>query len=50
MRESQKLIRAVINGQPPDRAPMFDLLRNTTVIECFTDEKLMVANRKRLHE
>jgi hypothetical protein len=44
MRESQELIRAVLNGKQPDRAPMFDLLRNTAVIEHFTGETLTVEN------
>lgn len=44
MRESQELIRAVLNGKQPKRAPMFDLLRNTTVIEHFTGQTLTVEN------
>ncbi len=44
MRESQERIRTVINGGQPDRAPMFDLLRNTAVIEHFTGEQLTVEN------
>ena len=44
MRGSQERIRAVLNGKQPDRAPMFDLLRNTTVIEHFTGQRLTVEN------
>jgi hypothetical protein len=44
MRDSLERIRAVLNGDQPDRAPMFDLLRNTAVIEHFTGEKLTVEN------
>lgn len=44
MEHSIARVRAVINGQQPDRAPMFDLLRNTAVIEHFTGETLTVEN------
>jgi uroporphyrinogen decarboxylase len=44
MMNSIERIRAVINGEQPDRAPMFDLLRNTAVIEHFTGETLTVDN------
>jgi uroporphyrinogen decarboxylase len=44
MQKSLERIRAVLNGEPPDRAPMFDLLRNTAVIEHFTGERLTVEN------
>lgn len=44
MQGSIERVRAVISGQQPDRPPMFDLLRNTAVIEYFTGEKLTVEN------
>lgn len=44
MQGSIDRIRAVIDGQQPDRAPMFDLLRNTAATEHFTGEKLTVEN------
>ncbi len=44
MQGSLERVRAVMNGQQPDRAPMFDLLRNTAVIEHFTGEKLTIEN------
>ncbi|MEI6789140.1 MAG: uroporphyrinogen decarboxylase family protein [bacterium] len=44
MKNSIERIRAVMNGELPDRAPMFDLLRNTAVIEHFTGETLTVEN------
>ncbi len=44
MENSLHRIRAVLNGQQPDRAPMFDLLRNTAVIKHFTGERLTVEN------
>jgi uroporphyrinogen decarboxylase len=44
MMNSIERIRAVINGEQPDRAPMFDLLRNTSVIEHFTGQRLTVEN------
>jgi hypothetical protein len=44
MQDSTERIRAVINGQQPDRAPLFDLLRNTAVIEHFTGQRLTVEN------
>ena len=44
MKNSLERIHAVLNGEQPDRAPMFDLLRNTAVIEHFTGEKMTVEN------
>ncbi len=44
MKHSLERIRAVLRGDQPDRAPMFDLLRNTAVIEHFTGEHLTVEN------
>jgi hypothetical protein len=44
MQSSMKRVRAVINGEQPDRAPMFDLLRNSAVIRHFTGEELTVEN------
>ncbi len=44
MINSLERIRALLNGEQPDRAPMFDLLRNTAVIEHFTGERLTVEN------
>ena len=40
--------RAVINGRKPDRAPMFDLLRNDAVLSHFSGEKLELENAKRV--
>lgn len=37
-------VRAVLRGQPPDRAPLYDLLRNDAVIEYFTGCALTVEN------
>ncbi len=37
-------VRAIINGQMPDRAPLFDLLRNDAVIEHFAGRKLTIEN------
>jgi hypothetical protein len=37
-------VRAVIAGQTPDSAPMFDLLRNDAVISHFAGETLTVEN------
>jgi hypothetical protein len=37
-------VRAVINGDMPDRAPLFDLLRNDEVIKHFTGRTLTVEN------
>lgn len=44
MQGSIDRVRSVLNGQAPDRAPMFDLLRNSAVIRHFTGEALTVAN------
>jgi len=37
-------VLAVINGEMPDRAPLFDLLRNDAVIQHFTGCELTVEN------
>lgn len=37
-------VRAVLRGEPPDRAPLYDLLRNDAVIEHFTGCALTVDN------
>ena len=37
-------VTAVINGEIPDRAPLFDLLRNDAVIEHFSGEQLTLEN------
>lgn len=44
MQGSIERVTAVINGEIPDRAPLFDLLRNDAVIEHFTGQKLTVEN------
>ncbi len=41
---SLQRVRAVLRGEMPDRAPLFDLLRNDAVIKHFTGETLTVAN------
>lgn len=48
MQASIERVRAVIHGQQPDRAPMFDLLRNSAVIRHFTGEELTVENGAKL--
>ncbi|MCC7407075.1 MAG: hypothetical protein IT442_03330 [Phycisphaeraceae bacterium] len=44
MQGSKDRVRAVIQGRMPDRAPMFDLLRNDAVIEHFTGQRLTLEN------
>lgn len=44
MQGSLERVKAVVNGELPDRAPLFDLLRNDAVIEHFTGRKLTVEN------
>ena len=44
MQGSIERVRAVINGEMPDRAPLYDLLRNDAVIGHFADEVLTVEN------
>ena len=41
-------VRAVIEGEAPDRTPLYDLLRNDAVINHFTGETLTVANGRQL--
>lgn len=44
MKGSVERVRAVINGEMPDRAPLYELLRNDAVINHFTGETLTVEN------
>ena len=44
MEGSIQRVRAVLRGEMPDRAPLFDLLRNDAVIKHFTGRTLTVAN------
>jgi len=44
VKSSIERVRAVINGETPDRTPMFDLLRNDAVISHFAGETLTVEN------
>lgn len=44
MQDSIKRVTAVIAGDMPDRAPIFDLLRNDAVIEHFSGKRLTFAN------
>jgi len=44
MQDSVKRVTAVINGEMPDRAPLFDLLRNDAVIEHFSGRRLTFEN------
>jgi hypothetical protein len=44
MEGSIQRVRKVLRGKMPDRAPMFDLLRNDAVINHFTGRTLTVEN------
>jgi hypothetical protein len=44
MQGSIERVRAVINGELPDRAPLYDLLRNDAVISHFAGRTLTVEN------
>lgn len=44
MQGSIERVTAVIRGEMPDRAPLFDLLRNDAVINHFTDRTLTLEN------
>jgi hypothetical protein len=44
MQGSIERVRAVINGELPDRAPLYELLRNDAVINHFTGQTLTVEN------
>jgi uroporphyrinogen decarboxylase len=48
MKGSLDRVRAVLRGDMPDRAPLYDLLRNDAVIEYFTGEKLTSENAERV--
>ena len=44
MQGSVERVRALINGEMPDRAPLYDLLRNDAVIGHFAGEVLSIEN------
>jgi uroporphyrinogen decarboxylase len=44
MQGSIDRVKAVVSGEMPDRAPLFDLLRNDAVIAHFTGRELTVEN------
>ncbi len=44
MEGSIERVRTLLRGEMPDRAPLFDLLRNDAVINHFTGETLTVEN------
>ncbi|MFH1567407.1 MAG: uroporphyrinogen decarboxylase family protein [Gemmatimonadota bacterium] len=44
MERSIERVRAVIRGEAPDRAPLYELIRNDGVINHFTGETLTVEN------
>jgi hypothetical protein len=44
MRGSLERVRQVLRGQVPDRAPLYDLLRNDAVISHFAGQALTVEN------
>lgn len=44
VRGSLERVRAVIHGQLPDRAPLYDLLRNDAVLSHFAGEPLTIEN------
>lgn len=46
MQDSIKRVSALINGELPDRAPLFDLLRNDAVIEHFSGRRLTAENAR----
>jgi uroporphyrinogen decarboxylase len=46
MQDSIQRVTAVINGDKPDRAPLFDLLRNDAVIEHFSGRRLTLENAR----
>jgi len=48
VRGSIDRVEAVIRGEMPDRAPMFDLLRNDAVINHFTGKTLTVENAEQV--
>ncbi len=44
MKDSVSRVRTVVDGEIPDRAPLYDLFRNDSVIEHFAGAPLTVAN------
>lgn len=44
MNASRKLIETALNGEMPERTPIFDLLANDAVIEHFADARLDGTN------
>ena len=48
MRGSLERVRAVIRGEMPDRAPLYELIRNDAVINHFTGRTLTVENARQV--
>ncbi|MCC7263914.1 MAG: hypothetical protein IT369_15485 [Candidatus Latescibacteria bacterium] len=46
MQDSIKRVSALISGGQPDRAPLFDLLRNDAVLEYFSGQRLTPENTR----
>lgn len=44
MKGSVERVRAVVQGQKPDRAPLYELLRNDAVLSHFAGQKLTLEN------
>jgi len=48
MQGSLERVRAVLRGDLPDRAPLYDLLRNDAVVSHFAGETLTLENAPRV--
>jgi uroporphyrinogen decarboxylase len=48
VQNSIKRVAAVINGEMPDRAPLFDLLRNDALIEHFSGRRMTLENAQQV--
>ena len=48
MNRSIERVRALLNGDSPDRPPLFDLLRNDAVLSHFAGEQLTLENAERV--
>ncbi|MBT3272971.1 MAG: hypothetical protein HN368_07445 [Spirochaetales bacterium] len=48
MKNSITRVHALINGEQPDRPPIFELLRNDAVLTHFSGERLTIENAERV--
>ncbi|OGF49922.1 MAG: hypothetical protein A2044_00875 [Candidatus Firestonebacteria bacterium GWA2_43_8] len=48
MKDSIKRVQTLLDGEKPDRVPLFDLIRSDAIFEHFSGKKLTVENAKEI--